>query len=77
MEISLADMKVGSRARIMSIAGGAEFMKRVSCLNIRTGKVIRKIASQPLRGPVVIEVCGRRISLGRGMANKILVEVVE
>jgi ferrous iron transport protein A len=75
--LSLADMKVGKKAQIKAIEGGMSLQRRLSPLNIRVGKRIRKIASQPLRGPVVIEVDGRRITLGRGMSMKILVEVIE
>jgi ferrous iron transport protein A len=77
MEISLVDVSVGKKAEIKRIGGGLAFQRRLSCLNIRIGKRIRKIASQPLRGPVVIEIDGERITLGRGMAMKIIVEVIE
>jgi ferrous iron transport protein A len=38
--------------------------------------MVRKIACQPFGGPVVIEVDGAKISMGRGIASKIEVEVV-
>jgi ferrous iron transport protein A len=76
MMISLADMDVGKSARIVRVEGGLAIQRRLSTLNIRPGKAIRKVASQPFRGPVVIEVDGRRLSLGRGMAMKVLVEVL-
>lgn len=75
--MSLAEMKVGKKAEIKAMEGGMSLQRRLSPLNIRIGKRIRKIASQPLRGPVVIEVDGRRITLGRGMAMKVMVEVIE
>jgi len=75
--MSLAEMKVGKKAEIKAMGGGMSLQRRLSPLNIRIGKRIRKIASQPLRGPVVIEVDGRRITLGRGMAMKVMVEVIE
>ena len=76
MVTSLADMGVGKSARIVRVEGGLAIQRRLSSLNIRIGKAVRKIASQPFRGPVVIEVDGRRLSLGRGMAMKVLVEVL-
>jgi ferrous iron transport protein A len=75
--MSLAEMKVGKKAEIKAIEGGMSLQMRLSPLNIRIGKRIRKIASQPFRGPVVIEVDGRRITLGRGMSMKVMVEVIE
>jgi ferrous iron transport protein A len=50
--------------------------KRFESMGIRKGRHIRKIASQPFGGPVVIEVNGSKISLGRNIAAKIEVEVL-
>ena len=76
MVVSLVDMDVGKSARIVQVEGGPASQSKLSSLNIRIGKAVRKVASQPFRGPVVIEVDGRRLSLGRGIAMKILVEVL-
>jgi len=45
-------------------------------MGIRKGKHIRIIACQPFGGPVVVEINGSKISLGRGIASKIEVEVL-
>jgi len=50
--------------------------KKFESIGIRKGRRMRKIACQPFGGPVVIEVDGSKISLGRGLAAKIEVEVV-
>ena len=75
MEISLALLKVGESGKIKRIEGGFMFQRRMASLNIRVGKSIRKVTSQPFRGPVVVEIGSRRITLGRGMAMRIFVEV--
>ncbi|MEW6557118.1 MAG: TonB family protein [Elusimicrobiota bacterium] len=36
---------------------------------------IRKISSPILRGPAVIEVGNTKIAIGRGMAQKIIIEI--
>jgi len=46
-------------------------------MGIMPGKKVRLVSVQPMRGPVTIETNGRQISLGRGMAARILVEVIE
>lgn len=46
-------------------------------MGIFRGKKVRMVSSQPLRGPITIEIEGRQITLGRGMAAKVLVEVIE
>ena len=59
---------------IKSVASGLE--KKFESIGIRKGRRIRKIACQPFGGPVVVEVDGSKISLGRGIASKIEVEVL-
>jgi len=77
MKLSLLQLGRGKKGVVDSLEGGFEFQRKMASLNIRTGKTIRKITSQPLGGPVVIEVTRRRIALGRGMAMKIFVEAEE
>jgi ferrous iron transport protein A len=61
---------------IKSLGGGFSWEKKFESLGIRRGRKLRKIACQPFGGPVVIEVDGSKISLGRGIASKIEVEVI-
>ncbi|RLI98708.1 MAG: ferrous iron transport protein A [Candidatus Aenigmatarchaeota archaeon] len=75
MEIPITQLKGGEKGELKRIDGGISFRRKISSLNIRPGKMVRKVTSQPLRGPVVIEVDGRRLTIGRGMAMKIFVEV--
>jgi ferrous iron transport protein A len=58
------------------IVNDAGWEKRLESMGIRKGRHIRKIASQPFGGPIVIEVNGSKISLGRNIAAKIEVEVL-
>ena len=74
MEISLIDLRNGKKARIKRFEGGSTLQTRLAYLNIRVGKEIKMVAMQPFRGPVVIEVGGRRVTLGRGIAEKIFIE---
>lgn len=62
---------------IRSVSGGCGWEKKFESLGIRRGRKLRKIACQPFGGPVVIEVDGSKISLGRGIASKIEVEVIK
>ena len=74
METSLSHLKIGKKAKIKRINGGLMFQRRLACLNLRIGKNVRKIAQHPFLGPVVIEIGNTRVTIGRGMANRILVE---
>ena len=48
---------------------------RVAGMGIRVGKKIKMLTEEPLKGPVVVVVDEADISLGIGIADKIVVEV--
>jgi ferrous iron transport protein A len=72
--IELTKAPCNQPLEIKSVTGGME--KRFESVGIRKGRRMRKIACQPFGGPVVIEVDGSKISIGRGIASKIEVEVL-
>ena len=74
--IPLSDISVGHRVRIIHIAGGIGFQHRLHVMGIIEGKIITIVTKQPFRGPITIRVNGTNMTLGRGMAQKILVEVI-
>jgi len=77
MEITLFDLESGKKATIKRLDGGVEFQKKLTFLNIRVGKTIRKITAQPLHGPVVIEIDNTEAAIGMNMAKKIVVVPLE
>ncbi len=72
--IELTKAPCNQPLEIKSVTGSME--KKLESIGIRKGRRIRKIACQPFGGPVVVEVDGSKISLGRGFASKIEVEVL-
>jgi len=76
MEISLFNLQAGKQARIKRLEGGFGFQKKLASLNIRIGKIVKKITNQPLGGPVVIEVDNTEVVLGMNMAMRIFVEEI-
>jgi len=75
--ISLPFLKERTLAKITAIDGGMNVQRRLHALGIHTGKTIKIQTKQPFRGPLTIEVCGAQMTIGRGMAHKIQVEVIE
>jgi len=90
MEKSLADMRPGERGRILRIdechgpqrrgrghcqGRGHGSKRNLQTLGIREGKIVEVQTRQPMGGPIVIKIDNMTITLGRGMARKILVEV--
>ena len=73
--IPVTQLKQGSSAQISAIKGGDEFKRKLRVIGIREGKMVEVVALHPLGGPMVVQVDGRKTTLGRKMAQRILVEV--
>ncbi len=72
-ERSLTLLKDGDAATVLALHGGCGFQRRLRSVGIREGKTVRMVARHPFAGPLVVEVDGRQITLGRGMAQRIAV----
>jgi len=82
----LAHLKVGKTGRIIYIHGGRHegphghhhghhsLRSRLNVLGIREGQNIKILSKQPLMGPITIAVGSAQMTIGRGMAHKIIVE---
>jgi len=70
----LLDVKSGSWVRIIGYSGGAGFESKLRHLGIIPGDCAKVVRQAPFGGPFLIEVEGRSIALGRGIAMKIEVE---
>ncbi len=77
METTLRNLPLGASGKITRLTGGGRFQSKLSSLNLRVGKTVTKVTDQPFAGPVVVEVDNTQVTIGRGMAEKILVEVEE
>lgn len=74
MDRTIVNLTNNEESQILSIEGGTGARTKLDALGIRPGKRIRKISSQMFRGPVVIDIDGRDIALGHGLAKKVLIE---
>lgn len=72
-ETWLSDLAPGTKATIVALHGGHGFQRRLRTMGIREGKTVTVVAKQPFGGPLVLEVDGKRTTIGRGMARRILV----
>lgn len=77
IKVSLANLKDDEKGRITSLEGGHGFQRKLRVMGIREGQIIKIITKQPFKGPYTIEVCGSHVTIGRGMAQKIFVEVIK
>ena len=82
----LAHLPIKKKARIISLHhghhggqhrgyyGGHHFNQRMCVMGIREGQIVEVISKQPFFGPITILVGKCKMTIGRGMANKIMVE---
>jgi len=75
--ISLDRIPLKTTVSIQQINGGYGLIQKLQVMGIRKGQQVKMVSKQPFRGPITIKVQGREITLGRGMAKKILVEVIQ
>lgn len=71
----LADMKPGEEGVIVRI--DQSIRTHIAGMGIRDGEKLKLTTEQPIRGPLVIAIKGRETSLGRKLAQLILVECEE
>ena len=72
--IPLQQLPLNTKAKVSAISGGHGFQNKLTTMGIRPGRDIKVISRQPFRGPITIEICGCQMTMGRGMAQKILVD---
>ena len=71
--IPLAMVRPGETVKVSSVRAGWGLLRRLADMGLTSGTRIRVINSQ-MPGPVLIDLRGSRLALGRGVAQKILVE---
>jgi ferrous iron transport protein A len=74
--ISLADLENGQTGIIISMHDGKKASKRLADLGLKPGTEITVRSRTLFSGPVQIEVNGSKLVLGRGLATKIIVELL-
>ena len=69
----LCDVAAGEKVRLKSLQGGRGFHAHLAGLGLTPGIELRAVTGGST-GPMVLEVRGGRIVLGRGMTEQIEVE---
>lgn len=73
---SLADVPSGRKYKVVGVEGGHRATHRLAVLGIRPGMHIEKVSSMIFRGPITVISGQRQVSLGHGLAAKVMVEVL-
>lgn len=76
MEIPITSLGAGTVAQITALLGqGCSFQRKLRTMGIREGKKLKVVAVHPFAGPLVLDIDGRQITLGRSIAQRIMVRV--
>lgn len=74
--ISLSEAQDHDELKIVLISGGWGMRRSLNQIGIQPGDHVRVVRRAPFGGPVLIENNGTQVAVGRGMAEKIRVEVI-
>jgi Fe2+ transport system protein FeoA len=77
--ISLINAPLDKELKIVAINGGHEIKRRLLSLGFHKDHVIALDSKSIMRGPVLVRdiTSNTSVALGRGIARKIMVEVIE
>ncbi len=63
------------RRKVVEIDGGQRVRSHLNTLGLHVGDEVVVVDRAPFRGPVLIEIHGTRLALGRGVASRVRVEL--
>lgn len=72
MKNNLASLYSGDKGVVKEIAARAYAAKRLYEMGFNTGANLEVVKND--RGPIIVSLCGNKIALGRGLAEKVLVD---
>lgn len=75
--MTLLNAPQGQWLKVTTLNGGESLRARLTQYGVFEGDCLRILRAAPLRGPLLVEVNGREIALGRRVAEKIIVEASE
>lgn len=73
--LPLAMIAEGENVQLVNIIGGRVLRKRLADLGLNPGMSLKVIQVDP-QGPMILAVKDSRIAMGRGMAQKVMVELI-
>jgi ferrous iron transport protein A len=74
--VSLDTLPPGRSGRVVSIRGGRRLCLRLGRLGLRQGAMVRTVTHGAWRGPLLVEVNGAQVALGRGIARRIVLQLL-
>ncbi|MBC7074551.1 MAG: ferrous iron transport protein A [Syntrophomonadaceae bacterium] len=75
--MTLRDMKVGQKAKIIKIDKGSYAQRRLFEIGLVPGAEVKLLSRHPFRGPLVLQIGNAKIAVGRGIAASVKIELLE
>jgi len=75
--MTLAQAVEGQVAVVKNLEGGFGFKRKLLNLGIRPDQKIRVLKSAAFGGPILVEVQGSEVAIGRGAAEKVEIELYQ
>lgn len=72
----LTGLPPGCSAIVKAVEGGHGLRRRLASMGLTVGSEVQSLISRG-RGPIVVAVRHTRLALGRGIAERVMVEPVE
>jgi len=72
----LAKLELGGRGRIVRVSGNGDVSRRLLEMGVTPGVEVHLLRAAPLGDPLEFEIRGYRLSLRRGEAEKIDIEIL-
>ncbi len=72
---AVTGLKNGESALVVELRGNDRVVRKLEAMGIMPGTTVRKKCESPMRGPVVLEMKGILYAVGRGLAQRIIVEM--
>ena len=72
---TLLQISPGASVRVIDFDGGINLRSKLTQYGIYPGDCLRLLRKAPLGGPLLVACNDREIALGRGVADKIIVEL--
>jgi ferrous iron transport protein A len=74
---TLQSLPTGSRAVVREVHGGHGLRRRLGAVGVHPGDALEVVRTALRGGPVLIEIHGVRVAIGRRQAEKVEVELPE
>jgi DtxR family transcriptional regulator, Mn-dependent transcriptional regulator len=72
---SITTLKPGQKGKVVFIRGGRNVVQRLCDLGLTNGTLVSLVREAPLKGPIQICVRGCKVVIGRGIAEKIFIQL--